>query len=462
MHHISQINGLTAQHLAVTWPVGLKHLIQANADVNAKDHNGRRPIHLAIALKAYESIHMLLEADCALAPYMMGETVLNQTLKSESPSFRLPLRPTAIIVAITEAYIDRHKRLREMARRVLPLEQVQRLQIVEGVMCERTTTMIHEEISFCGETVPPALELGTESVYEILDFHAEERMAPETASTLWEAGFKDISSPNKQGLSPMLQNWHCANFEMVQWFIDKGVSPDQRHRDGNFGALHLYAERIKYPGCYFQGKLKNVPNSPLLIPHLHNSKANRDDCRCLCSPAGCSPVTFLIRDHYKFGPNTMYGMFDVFSTWVEKTSLLMDNEVLLDTYTHDLVRLLAFNILSLKSPDLYHTCCQIGQEGEVLPDSIARSTRLRRKSRLDKLSFDPGNLNTTPHGGKGAGQLPATKCEELLNQMMEMYAEWRADRRSPGVSWPWDFMMDPMIKSRYKDLVKEHSIPDNV
>ena len=39
-------------------------------------------------------------------------------------------------------------------------------------------------------------------------------------------GFKDIWSPNEKGLSPMLQNWHCANFEMVQWFIDKGVSPD--------------------------------------------------------------------------------------------------------------------------------------------------------------------------------------------------------------------------------------------
>ncbi|KAL8721630.1 MAG: hypothetical protein Q9225_001719 [Loekoesia sp. 1 TL-2023] len=334
VHHVSQYNGITAQHFAVTWPVGLRHLIQAHADFNAKDHNGRRPIHLAIALDAHESIDLLLKADCALAPYFEGQTVLTQAMHSKPRSFRSPQGQTAIIETITKAYINRHKRLRELARSVLSLEQAQRLQIAESVMYERKTDRICKEISACGVHIPPALELGSENVYEVVDFHGSIRMAPETASTLWEGGFKDIWSPNEQGLSPMLQNWYCANFEMVQWFIEKGVSPDQRHRDGNFGALHIYARRISYPGAYFGCQVENVPSSPLLIPHLHNLESERDDCRCLCSPLGCSPVTFVIRDSME--RDSQYGTFETFSSWVKKTSLLTDNEALWDAYAHDM------------------------------------------------------------------------------------------------------------------------------
>lgn len=265
----------------------------------------------------------------------------------------------------------------------------------------------------------PALELGTENVYKVVDFHASTRMAPETASALWDGGFKDIWSPQEQGLSAMLQNWYNANFEMVQWFIDKGVSPYQRHRDGNFGALHLYARRIAYPGAYFQFQMENIPNSPHLIPHLYDLEANRDDCRCLCSPAGCSPVTFVVRDSEEYWG---HGTFETFSAWVKKTSLLEDNEVLWDTYAHDMVRILAFEFLSSKCPDLCHTCCSIDQLGGVESDSSRERGNHYRKRRLY-----PGSVSTGPHRKHSTGLLPSTNCEELLNQIMEMYDEWQAD-----------------------------------
>ena len=457
MHHISQINGITPQHYAVTWPFALRHLIQAHADVNAKDHNGRRPIHLAIALQAHESIDLLLEADCALAPYLRGETVLVQVLASESPPFVLPLRQTAPIETITKAYINRHKRLKELARSVLSLEQAQRLQITEDVMGDCTTDLINQAISACGIHVPPALELGTENVYKVVDMHGRMRMAPEMASTLWESGFKDISTPNEQGLSPMLQNWHCANFEMVQWFIDKGVSPNQRHRDGNFGALHLYAQRITYPGVYFHQDVENVPKIPLRISQLHNLEANRDWCRCLCSPAGCSPVTFVTRFSevcYR------YGSFKTFSAWMEKTSLVLDNnEALWDTWIHDMVRILAFEFLSSECPDLDHTCCTIGQLGEVHPDSYSKENRraARRMSPINPSTT--GNVSFGPPRENSPGLLPLTKCEELLNRIMEMYDEWQAVHHDSVASSPWDFMKDPIIKSRYEQLVDEASTP---
>ena len=463
MHHVSQINGITPQHLAVTWPVALKHLIQAHADVNARDFQGRRPIHLAIALKAHDSINLLLEADCALAPYVRGEGILLHVLIHESPAFPMPPRQTATIETITKAYINRHKRLRELARSVLSLEQAQRLNIAEGVMCECTTVLINQAISARGVHVPPALELGTESVYEVADFHGMARMPPEMASTLWESGFRDIWSPNEQGLSPILQNWHCANFEMVQWFIDKGVSPDQQHRDGNFGALHVYAQRIHYPGFYFRWKVENVPTSPLLIPHLYNLEASRDDCRCLCSPAGCSPVTFFNR--YPLEDSGFAGQAAKlsawaemkFSAWVEKTSLITDNnQGLWDTYARDMVRILAFDFLSSKCPDLDHTCCSIGQLGQVKPDAIRDEGHRYMKQRYNGKILSTCNIGTGPHCVL-VRLLALENCEGLMNQIMGMYDEWQVGHDKSVATLPWDFMNDAEVKSRYENLVEESS-----
>ena len=458
MHHVSKINGITPQHLAVTWPVGLKHLIQAQSDVNAKDHHGRRPIHLAIALEAYESIDLLLEADCALAPYIEGETVLHLALKSNSLSSNL--RRGAILEAIAKAYINRHKRLRELARSVLSLEQAQRLRVAEGFLCESTTVLIREEISACGVHVPPELDLGAESVYEVADLHSDCRMAPETASILWEGGFKDIWSPNEQGLSPMLQNWHCANFEMIQWFIDKGVSPDQQHRDGRFGALHLYAKRVNYPGAYFGGRVENVPTSPLLIPHLHNLEANRDDCRCLCSPAGCSPVTVVVKNYQEYYAG--HETFEIFSSWVKKTSMLTNNEALRNTYARDMTQILVFEFLSSRCPDLYHTCCSMDQLGGIelnLRLEKRRKSRFYREWRSPKITSTPDHIFSGPHRGNGAKPLPLTECKELSNRIMGIYDEWRANHHDPIIFLPWDFMKDPIVRSRNEKLVEDFLTP---
>ena len=435
VHHFSEISGLSPQHFAVTWPVGLKHLIQRHADINIKDRHGRRPIHLAIALKAYESIQLLLEADCALPPYQPGKTVIHLALKAEFPAFSLPLRPTPIVATITKAYINRYKRLKELARSVLSLEQAQRLQITGDHIYECDATTLHEMVSACGIQVPHALELGTSSVYDISGLHEHQRMAPETASTLWEGGFVDISRPMEQGLSPMLQNWHSANFEMVQWFIDKGVSPNQRHRDANIGALHLYAERIKYPGRYFHHAMENVPSSPLLISHLQDWEANRDDCRCLCSPAGCSPVTFVVRD--ADGP-AMHGAFETFAAWVRKTSLLTDNEALWNEYARDLVRILAFEWICSQFSDLEHTCCSLNQLGG-----------LRSKCTHGDTSSSGSNKGEEIH----SNHLPSAVYGKMLVQIMEIYNEWRVNNKNFTISLPWDFMEDATVKTRYEKLI---------
>ena len=269
------------------------------------------------------------------------------------------------------------------------------------------------------------------------------------ASTLWESGFKDIESPNELGLSPMLQNWHCANFEMVQWFIDKGVPPNQRRWDGKFRALHLYAQRITYPGVYFWSDVNNVPNIPLMVSQLHNLESYRDDCRCLCSPAGCSPVTFVIRSH---------DLDHTFSVWVEKTSLGMDNnEALWDMYAHDMVRVLAFEFLNSECPDLYHTCRLIGLLGQVESDSYSKWRRDANKWSPHQDLFITGGVSIGPLRDNRAGLFPLTKCEELSNQIMGMYDEWLVDHHHSGPSLPWDFMKDPMIKSKYESLVDEAS-----
>ncbi len=124
-----------------------------------------------------------------------------------------------------------------------------------------------------------------------------------------------------------------------------------------------------------------------------------------------------------------------------------------------MIRILVFEFLSSKCPDLYHTCCYIGLLGEVVSD--AASERYRERINFNgECSSTPGSLSTGPHGENGTGILPLTKCEELLNQIMDMYDEWHVDHPNPVTTIPWDFMKDPIIKSRYEKLVDESSIPE--
>ncbi len=181
-----------------------------------------------------------------------------------------------------------------------------------------------------GFSVPQALALDDRSVYDTGDMHGSIRLSPQYAEMLWSAGFHDIDSPNHTGLTPMMQSWYAANFEMVNWFMQKGVSGRSRHQDAPLYGLHLLPVRIAYPGAYFRHDSDLIDTDVALILNLqHDQTINHDGCVCICAPQGCTPASFLVKRVLRIYDKKLYA-------WICRKMLLP------------------------------HTCCVIGQKCEIM------------------------------------------------------------------------------------------------
>ena len=349
INHKSPINGLTALHFAIEWPWALRHLLNENADINAIDDFGRRPIHLAVATGHFESAIALLQADCAIMTSRMTWSLLQLALQFTNAEQR-----SVTIPAIVDALADRHNRLLKLGRAALPEDQLSAFEMSES-KSERKAPYIMDALFGSGFSVPQALELDDKSVYDTGDFHGDIRLSPQYAEMLWSAGFHDIDSPNYTGLTPIMQSWYAANFEMVTWFIQKGVSARSRHQDAPLYGLHLLAVRIAYPGGYFQHDSDLIDTDLALISNLqHDQTINHDDCVCICAPQGCTPASFLVKQTPQYNEN----LYALFPKWCEKTN---PSAELLEHSAREYTR--AWICRKMLLP---HTCCKIGQECQIM------------------------------------------------------------------------------------------------
>ena len=350
INHASSINGLAPIHFAVLWPEALKMLIERGANINIEDQYRRRPIHLGVRLSLTSSVDCLLEANCALFTPPETGSLLKNALRLTG------LERRHILDTIIAALADRHGRLTERARSLLPSIIFSEFNIIDGRKKEQQVPCIREALLTRGFTVPEALELDSKSVYSVADMHGQVQMTNDVANALWGAGFDDINEPNEDGLTPLLQNWVCANFPMITWFVQKDVSLSSRHRDASLNGLHLYAARIQYPGSNFSHDPEAVPTDEQYIAQIQKEVSIlHDECSCSCSPSGCSPIKFLCMENYQNGPRR-----DLFGTWLRKTKPELS---LLQQYVLEFTRSLLFDYLGC-----LHTCCILGKEGRILTE----------------------------------------------------------------------------------------------
>ena len=232
---------------------------------------------------------------------------------------------------------------------LFPRDKCSQLNIKAGEIKERHAPQIIEMLASHGIDVPVALGLDDESVYNCADLHGETRMSPQEASAFWNAGFIDIDEQNSNGLTPLRQNFFCANFEMVAWFVEKGVALSLRHRDAPLTALHLYAKRLSYPEEFFFHDVDAVLTDKHYMAQLHQQLGiPYDDCTCACSLNGCSPVKFVSNINVRGGQRR-----HKFRKWLQNVAL---SESLLSQYVQEFTRKLLFEFLGGD-----HTCCDLDQ-----------------------------------------------------------------------------------------------------
>jgi ankyrin repeat protein len=369
----SSVNGLAPIHFAVLWPAGLRMLLDRNVYVSPEDTYGRQPIHLAVALGISESVQYLLSADCGLFTPPRDRSLLQHALMLPSP------QQSEILHLLIPALIERHTRLMDMAVMVLPSFILSKLNLASGQRHEQRAPSIIEALISHGVDIPRALDLDGKSFYYFSVMSENIHLAPKIADAFWNAGFQDIDTPDEKGATPYLQSWYCANFEMVDWFVQRGVSITSEHRDAPLTALHVYAKRLHYPGGAFADDVDAVPTNQnymeMIQKHL---EIPYDNCICECSPRGCSPVKFLLKDH---GAYLDFTRKDVVRKWIENVS---PPASLLQKYIYECTRWILFDFLGGE-----HTCCSLAKtcSVEYTVPTVLRTEPLENKwiKRIDKL-----------------------------------------------------------------------------
>ena len=98
-----------------------------------------------------------------------------------------------------------------------------------------------------------------------------------------------IDTPNHDELTPLLQSRYVADFDMVTWYVKKGVSARSQDQKGALCGLHLYVARIAYPDAYFSGNADLINADSALISDLRQDQTlHHDKCSCIYAPKGCT------------------------------------------------------------------------------------------------------------------------------------------------------------------------------
>ncbi|RMZ73427.1 Ankyrin repeat-containing [Pyrenophora seminiperda CCB06] len=342
LNHQSSVNGLAIIHFAVRWPTALQMLIERGVNVNPEDIWGRRPIHLAMSERSVESVRILIEADCGLFTLPHQYSFFQQAI--------IPGVDPQIVDLFCLALVDRHSRLLDFANAQLPFSVISRLDMVPGQLYEQYAPAIIEMLESYMINIPEALYLDGKGFYDISvddlhcpDYFANTKLTPAIADRLWNAGFRDINQPNSHGLTPYLQTWHRTWFTMTAWFVEKGVSVTSTHRDAPLTALHVWSLSPRKDTT--AKRCMDAIHGELGIPY--------DDCTCICSPKGCSPVKSSTARSFALGCKMKTGL----QFWIQGTNPPLP---LLRQYLFDFTWLLLFDYL-----DGNHTCCFINWKGTV-------------------------------------------------------------------------------------------------
>ena len=297
IHRVSKYNGQTALHFATEWPYALNILLRKGANINAADHHGRRPIHLAVELGVCSSVQALLQADCTLYTPVSYPPLLYKALSILHLGNNLWI-PTveihAMIETVVSAIIDRCKRLRNLAEILLDEETKVSINLSrDNALDERKATMIRKLLLSNGHEVPAALELDEHCLYDQIDFW--HRLTPAVANQLYLAGFtSSLEHQEENALSPLLKSWSWGDIDMVEWFISKGLHEYSQYK--RLCGLHLYAAWCSHSLLHF-GMPGQKDRNKRMLNLAENLVLRHDNCACHCSPGGCTPISILTKNY---------------------------------------------------------------------------------------------------------------------------------------------------------------------
>ena len=275
-------------HLACCWPRGIQLLLHAGANylVHQADVCGWLPITYSAELGCLHAVQLLLDAGNALSwPGWSSDSDVLEIVESADtiPSFFL------------STLQDRRRKLFQLAKQTLPAEvwadlDVPTDRLLDGRAAEIQRVLIDADIEIPASISVPRRPT---TVYHHVDLTLKK------ADQLWDAGFRDIDTPDWTGCTPIMDGYISDHLEYAQWLLDHGADPhreicyikddddDKRQVVMSLTALHCIAYN------FFLERIVGDP-SPTFEELLVESES-RDSCHCACSSSGCTPFTILLK-----------------------------------------------------------------------------------------------------------------------------------------------------------------------
>ena len=393
---INQTNGLTNTplHLAVSWPYGIRALLQHGACLDACDGADHPPLYYAIELGIPETVSILMKADCSLD---VGEWAFEHDLLEHA--IRVFLKNSlGIWLVKQEARMDvldtaismLAERRRNLQNRLVALSPA--VTVNPKVFQD---DRILDEYAQYAECVEEDAMRGNDRMPRHASsllphcrtvYHAD-HLTVEVAEKLWQNGFRDVDVPDEQGLTPLMC-WRSFlgdslvfQLEISSWLMQKGANlhrlqpgPLNYNADSTISAmespsvistLHYVAYRIgqaatvladdEYLGREkrpLQVRLHQLSEEARLLAATVFLDVSYDDCICACSSQGCLASIMMLKSCTKWPYKAKPRRIRVSLATEYLIDLVGPNEPCPDWLVKEIIRFRTFEKLELR-----HTCC---------------------------------------------------------------------------------------------------------
>ena len=328
--------GLSALFWSTADAPTLRVLLAQSHDPNSMDRKGRTPIFYAAAYGKVDCVMMLLEAGVRPDVYdEQSRNFLLYAMENDHPN--------------------------------VAIESLEYLRTAPACSDEMYERLLHENLFFACEnatikdvsTLQSFVRLGANvnSLNSAGQTLCHVLSLPAHAQVLFNHGFNHLNMPGRWGRSCLHTAAKACNVPLLRFYLNKGARLQEIYGHGR-NALHISLASLDY---YFERTNSHAWYSTVrtLIAYGVNVLA-RDNCRCACSRAGCSPVKAL--------STSFCFRTTVYSTCILSIEYLMLLEEMVGTLPAEesLSELIRFYLF--EEFELTHVCCNGYTKGSRIQD----------------------------------------------------------------------------------------------
>lgn len=360
------------------WPRGIEILLSYGANVNVIDDEEFYPLDHAIYRVCSESVALFAKTDCELRPAPRNSKWdARDTLKlafceavwRPTDQAKMNIAKSVIIIAANQ-----RRKLKTLLFRHLPENPICVHSSFENQLLDANAFDAVTALKQHGVSIPISWKFDKYRTVYHDNYFTEELL-----NSLWEAGFRDLNEPDCNGQTPLmlLQSYYGGWVKRVNWFLDKGVDPNQQiqqiyrnsYRTCNSEAgccpclksghvvMHFLAanlSRVEWENPEMEIQSMDVvdPRLKTTLQDIFNNES-RDACKCACSSAGCRPINIFVKNRSFDSPDLQ----NLLQSAIRSILILIAkaNDFISETTLTEIIRTLTFNALRLT-----HTCCRAG------------------------------------------------------------------------------------------------------